>query len=152
MKSFKSMKTFKQSYDYIYDKIDPVILEEKILKLKLAQWFTRSFFWMYFCNFFILFSPFGKRCGPSIWTNLNPLHPRRHFTNVWLKLAQSSFFFLNFCNFNAFSILHSYLPLEKGQGPSFEQIWIPFIQGCFVPSLVHIGSNWPGGSGGEGFL
>ena len=33
---FKSMKTFKQSFDYIYDKIGPVILEEKILKLKLA--------------------------------------------------------------------------------------------------------------------
>ena len=24
-------------------------------------------------------------------------------------------------------------------GPSFEQTWIPFTQGCFVPSLVEIG-------------
>ena len=24
-------------------------------------------------------------------------------------------------------------------GPSFEQSWIPFTQGCFVPSLVEIG-------------
>ena len=26
----------------------------------------------------------------------------------------------------------------KGQGPSFEQTWIPFTQRCFVPSLVEI--------------
>ena len=25
-------------------------------------------------------------------------------------------------------------------GSSFEQTWIPFTQGCFVPSLVEIGS------------
>ena len=30
-------------------------------------------------------------------------------------------------------------PLGKRQGPSFEQIRIPFTQGCFVPSLVQIG-------------
>ena len=30
-------------------------------------------------------------------------------------------------------------PLEKGQGSSFEQTWIPFTQGCFVPNLVEIG-------------
>ena len=28
----------------------------------------------------------------------------------------------------------------KRRGPSFEQTWIPFTQGCFVPSLVEIGS------------
>ena len=27
----------------------------------------------------------------------------------------------------------------KGQGHSFEQTWISFTQGCFVPSLVEIG-------------
>ena len=31
------------------------------------------------------------------------------------------------------------ISLWKGRGPSFEQIWIPFTQGCFVPSLVEIG-------------
>ena len=30
-------------------------------------------------------------------------------------------------------------PLGEGWGPSFEQIWIPLIQGYFVPSLVKIG-------------
>ena len=33
---FKSMNTFEQSYDYIYHKIGPAILE-KILELELAQ-------------------------------------------------------------------------------------------------------------------
>ena len=28
----------------------------------------------------------------------------------------------------------------KEQGSSFEQTWIPFTQGCFVPSLVEIDS------------
>ena len=29
--------------------------------------------------------------------------------------------------------------LWRGQGPSFEQNWIPFTEECFVPSLVKIG-------------
>ena len=29
--------------------------------------------------------------------------------------------------------------LVEGCGPSFEQTWIPFTLGCFVPSLVEIG-------------
>ena len=29
-------------------------------------------------------------------------------------------------------------PLRKGCGPSFDLIWIPFTQGCFLPSLVEI--------------
>ena len=30
-------------------------------------------------------------------------------------------------------------PFWEGRGPSFEQTWIPFTQGSFVPSLVEIG-------------
>ena len=30
-------------------------------------------------------------------------------------------------------------PFGKGRDPSFEQTWIPFTQGCFVPSLIEIG-------------
>lgn len=32
-------------------------------------------------------------------------------------------------------------PAERGQGPSFLQTWIPFIQylGCLVPSMVKMG-------------
>ena len=43
--------------------------------------------------------------------------------------------FLNFGKI--FSLLS---PLGKGHGPSFEQTWFPITQGCFVPSLVEIGS------------
>ena len=38
-----------------------------------------------------------------------------------------------------FSLFHNYLPLERDGGPSFQQTWIPFTLGCFVPSLVEIG-------------
>ena len=30
-------------------------------------------------------------------------------------------------------------PLEEGCGPLFVKIWIPSIQGCFVPNLDEIG-------------
>ena len=58
---------------------------------------------------------------------------------VWMKLAQW-FWRRRFLNFvNVFSLFCNYLPLKKGWGSSFEQTWIPFTQGCFVPSLVEIG-------------
>ena len=39
---------------------------------------------------------------------------------------------------NILSICWYYLPLEKGQGPSFERNLIPLTQGYSVPSLVEI--------------
>ena len=30
-------------------------------------------------------------------------------------------------------------PLGKGRASAFEQMWIPFIQGCFVRSFVEVG-------------
>ena len=44
-------------------------------------------------------------------------------------------------HFKILSMYFRYLelsPLGKGWGPSFEQTWIPFTQGCIVPSLVEI--------------
>ena len=38
------------------------------------------------------------------------------------------------CNFTILQLS----PLVRGNGPSFEQTWIPFTQGCFMPSLVKI--------------
>ena len=35
-------------------------------------------------------------------------------------------------------LFHNYLPLEKGV-PLHLNTWIPFTQGCFVPSMVEIG-------------
>ena len=46
--------------------------------------------------------------------------------------------FLNFINVYRYFVKLS--PLGKGRGPSFVQTWIPFTQGCFVSSLVKIGS------------
>ena len=39
------------------------------------------------------------------------------------------------------SLFRNYLPFGKGCGLSFEHIWILFTQGCFVSSLVEIGSR-----------
>ena len=58
---FKSIIKFERNYDYIY-KIYPAGQEEKIFKFR--EW-----------TFAILLSHNVKRCGLSIWTNVNPLHP-----------------------------------------------------------------------------
>ena len=57
-----------------------------------------------------------------------------------LKLAQWFWRRRVFNLINVFSLFSNYLPRGKGRGPSFEQTWIPFIQECFVLSLVEIGS------------
>ena len=44
--------------------------------------------------------------------------------------------FLNFSKYFHYFVIFS--PWKKA-GPSFEQTWIPFTQGCFVPSLIKIG-------------
>ena len=69
-----------------------------------------------------------------------PLHkfefpsPENAFCQSWLKLARWLWRrrFLNF--FNVFSLFR-----RKGRVPSFEQIWIPFSQECFMPKLVEMG-------------
>ena len=66
--------------------------------------------------------------------------PKDALCQVWLKLAQW-FWRRRSLNFsNVFSPFRNYLTLGKERGPSFEQIWIRFTQGCFVPSFVEIGS------------
>ena len=45
--------------------------------------------------------------------------------------------FLNFVN--VFLLFLYHLPFRKKVAPSFEETWIPFTQGCFVPSFVEIG-------------
>ena len=45
----------------------------------------------------------------------------------------------DFVNFvNAFLLFRNYL-LKNLRGPSFEQSWFTFTQGCFVSSMVEIG-------------
>ena len=88
-------------------------------------------FWL-----FIIISPW-KKVGPFIWTwvlitqgcivpSLVEIGP--------VVLEKKTFKYFQY-NFN---ISLSY-PLGKGRGPSFEQTWIPFTQGCFVPNLVENG-------------
>ena len=73
-----------------------------------------------------------------IWTNLNPLNPKMQCGRFGWNWSSGSWEedFLNvsmyFCDFVIIS-------LWKRAGPSFEQTWIPFNQGCFMQSLVEIG-------------
>ena len=72
-----------------------------------------------------------KKAWSLNWTNLNSLYPRNTLCHVWLKLAQRFW--------RRFSKFCYYLPIEKGQGPSFDRKLIPLTQGYSVPSLVEIG-------------
>ena len=106
--------------------IGSVVLEKRIFLISS----------MYFHNFVII-SPL-KRVGPFIWTNLNSLHPRMlcaKFGRNWLSGSVDEDFLISSMYFHYFVIIS----LWKRAGPPFEQTWIPFIQGCFVPSLVEIG-------------
>ena len=77
--------------------------------------------------------------GPFIWINFNP--PIQGFIVAGLVeigpgvLEEKILKFLN-----VFSLFRNDLPLEIGWGPSFEQTWISFTQGCIVAGLVEIGS------------
>ena len=108
-KQFKSINT----YDYIITLIN----RRKKTLLTLLE-FT--------------FSPFEET-----WIPFTRMHCA---DRDWLKLAQW-FWRRRFFNFvNVISRFRNYLPFEKGgASSSFEQIYIPFTQGCFVPSLVEIG-------------
>ena len=69
-----------------------------------------------------------------IWRNLNLLHPKMLCAEIgWNWLSGSGEDFFNFVN--VISRFRNYLPFERA-GFSFEQTYIPFTQGCFVPSLV----------------
>ena len=99
--------------------------------LKLAQWFwRRRFLKFHRCIFvfLVMVSPW-KRAWPFTWTNLNSLHPRMLcLVDIGLVVLETKIF-NNFVNLVL--LFRNCLP--------FELTWIPFTQGCFVPSLVEIG-------------
>ena len=101
--------------------------------LKLAQWFWRKDFLissMYFCYF--VFISLGK--GQCLLLNKLELSSTKDaLTQVWFNLKIIKF---RQCTFTILYLS----PFGKGGGGSFEQTWILFTQGCFVPSLVEIGS------------
>ena len=88
----------------------------------------------------LLLSPLERRCDPSF-----PLYTRILCAKFGLNCPSGSGLedFLKLSIF--FSLCCYYLPLEKGQNPSFERNWILFIQGCSVRAMFSW--NWPGGSG-----
>ena len=92
---------------------------------------------MYF-HHFVIISPW-KMAGPFIWTKLNPLHSRMHCAKFgwnWLSGFREEDSLISSMYFHHFVIIS---PLKR-RGLSFEQNWIPFTQGCFVPNLVETGS------------
>ena len=71
--------------------------------------------------------------GMALKTNLNPLNKRILFARFgwnWPYGSGEDFLY----------VVDVILPFRyKGLEPSFQKTWIPFTQGCFVPSLVEIG-------------
>ena len=91
---------------------------------------------MFFRNFIIISSwkrrgrsfeqtqtPSIQKCVPSLVETAPVFLDRKIFKICWCIFGISKLF-----------------PLKKMRGPSFEQTWISFAQGCSVPSLVEIGS------------
>ena len=74
-----------------------------------------------------------------IWYNLNPHHPRMlcaKFAWNWPSgSGEEHFFKISLMYFRYFIIISPW----KRWGPSFEQTWFPFTEGCIVPSFVEIG-------------
>ena len=90
--------------------------------------------------YFVIVSTW-KRAGSLPLTNLNPLNPTMNCAEFgwhWLNGSGEEDIWISSMYFHYF-VITLHLPLGKGRGPSFEQIWIPFTQGCSVPSLAEIG-------------
>ena len=104
----------------------------------MAQWFWRTNFFN-FVNVFSLFLSYLplEKSGPFIWTNLNPLH----LSMLCAKFDWNwpSGFGEDFLNLSMYFCYIVIISPWKGWTLSYEQTWIPFTQGCFVPSLVEIG-------------
>ena len=108
-KQFQSINTFAQRYDYTITLIKRTKNIVSFLRIKIDLYLLE------------LESPSSKDALCQVWLKLAKWFWRKHF-------SISSMFFL-------FSTLS---PVRKGHGPSFEQTWMPFTQGYFLPSLVEI--------------
>ena len=87
----------------------------------------------------MLFSLILKGWGPLfLKVNLNILHPRMFCSKFgwnWLSGSGVEDFKILKIYFHSFVIIS----LWKRMRSLFEQTWIPFIKGCFVPSLFESG-------------
>ena len=98
---FKTMKRLERSYDYIYNKISPVVQEEKTFKFRE-------------CTFAIcLLSP-DVKCVLFYLSNLKSSSPRDAFCRIWLTLAK--WFCRRLLNFRLLVII----PLGKNAWPFIE--------------------------------
>ena len=97
------------------------------LKLDHSSRFWRRRF-LNFINVFPIFCNYlsWEKGGALYLNKLESPSPKNALCQVWLKLAQW-FWRRRFFN------------VGKGRGPSFEETWILFAQGYFVPNLVEIG-------------
>ena len=105
--------------------------------LKLAPW-RRNFLISIYLRYFVIISPW-KRVGPLYWTNLNLLHPRIHCAKFgwnWLSSSWEEDFLISSVYFRYFLIIS----LWKRVWPFIWTKLNPLHPGCFVPSLVEIGS------------
>ena len=122
-------------------KLEPPLPKDALCQvwLNLAQWFRRGRF-LYFVNVLSLFRNYLplEKVGALHLNKVESPSLKDSLCKVWLKLAQwfwrRRFFKFRQCIFAILQLS----PLGKGQGPSFEQTWFPFTQGCFVQSLVEI--------------
>ena len=93
-----------------------------------------------FVNAFSLFyNYFPLEKGGALHLNkFESPSPKNALCQVCLKLAQW-FWRIRFLKVVNLFIISQLSPLWEERGPSFEQMWIPFTQGYFVPSLFEIG-------------
>ena len=91
-----------------------------------------------YCCYFVTISPLWRGNGPFKWRNIHPF-TRGCFAPSLFEIGpvvlEKKIF--EFCQCHFAVLLLSLL--GKGSCHSFEQIWIPFIKECIVPSLVEIG-------------
>ena len=101
-----------------------VVLEKKIF-LKSSMHF----------RIFLIISPW-KRTGSFML----PLHPRMLCAKFGWNWPRSSREY-DFSNLLMYFRNFVFIPLGKGQSPSFEQIWIPCTHRWFLPSFDEIDST-----------
>ena len=108
--------------------------------LKMAKWFWRRTILNFVNVFWLLrnYLPLEKG-GALYWNKLESPSHKGCFVPSLVEIGsvvlEKKIFKFHPCIFTISLVS----PLGEGWGPSFEQTWIPFTQGYFVPSLVKIG-------------
>ena len=128
------------SYPLHLNRFKSVLSKDNLCQVwsKLAKWFWRRRFlnehtlFLHFWDYL----PFEADLA-LCFNNLEFPLPKHNLYQVWLHLA-FWFWRRGFLKkkFQCIFTLSPLSPLGDGLSPSFEQTWIPFTQGWFVPSLV----------------